>query len=140
MIYFGVQLLPQAFKIVALSQGFALIEEKYFNIEQYDKFKPWIDSVKIDPDEPTKWFFDEKEFNNPDYPAFVFESLDQNNSIFLVNHRKLVNVMQFFYEWIVRELDCYFTPKPETAFFLASAIRIFDDKHLVPFVPDDYPF
>jgi len=29
MIYFGVQLLPQAFKIVALSQGFALIDDNF---------------------------------------------------------------------------------------------------------------
>ncbi len=33
MIYFGVQLLPQAFKIVALSQGFALIDEHCFTVE-----------------------------------------------------------------------------------------------------------
>ncbi len=140
MIYFGVHLLPQAFKVVALSQGFALIDEKYFSVEQYDNIKPWIESVKINPYESAKWFFDEKEFNTADYPGFVFESLNDWNAIFLVNHRKLVNVMQFFYEWIAREFDCYFSPKPETAFFLASAIRIFDDKHLIHFTPDNYPF
>ena len=126
-------------KVVALSQGFALIDEKYFSVEEYDKIKPWIDSVKINPDESAKWFFDEKEFNTADYPGFVLESLDDCKAIFLVNHRKLVNVLQFFYEWIAREFDCYFTPKPETAFFLASAIRIFDDKQLIRFIPDDYP-
>jgi hypothetical protein len=108
MIYFGVQLLPQAFKVVALSEGFAFINEHYFNIEEYDKIKPWIDSVKINPDESAKWFFDEKEFNNADYPGFVFESLDECNEIFLVNHRKLVNMMQFFYECIAQEY--YFAP------------------------------
>jgi len=138
MIYFGVHLLPQAFKVVALSQGFALIDDKYFNVEEYDKIKPWIDSIKTDPDEPAKWFFDEKEFNNPDYPGFVFESLDGCNSIFLVNHRKLANMIQFFYECIVQEF--YFAPIPETAFFLASAIRIFDNVQIKHFFPDPEPF
>lgn len=138
MTYFGVQLLPQAFKIVALSQGFALIDECCFNVEEYDKIKPWINSVKINPYESAKWFFDEKEFNSVDYPGFVFESLDESNSIFLVNHRKLCNAFQFFREWIAREFD--FAPRTEPAFFLASAIRIFDDKHLIHFTPDNYPF
>ena len=139
MIYFGVQLLPQAFKVVALSQGFALIDDKFFGVEQYDQIIKWSNSLKSNTDEPAQWFFDEKDFNNPDYPGLVLESLDDCNAIFLVNHRKLVNVLQFFYEWIAREFDCYFTPKPETAFFLASAIRIFDDKQLIRFIPDDYP-
>ena len=138
MIYFGVHLLPQACKVVALSQGFALIGEKYFNVEEYDKFKPWIDSIKIDLDEPAQWFFDEKEFYNTEYQGFVFEFLDQCNSIFLVNHRKLVNVIQFFYEWIAREY--HFSTIPETAFFLASAIRIFDAKQLTHFIPDPESF
>jgi len=138
MIYFGVQLLPQAFKVVALSQGFALIAENYFNVEQYDKFKPWIDSVKTESDEPAQWFFDEKEFYNTEYPGFVFEFLDECNSIFLVNHRKLVNVIQFFYEWIAREY--HFSPIPDTPFLLASAMRTFDDKQLKQFIPDNFPF
>ena len=137
MIYFGVQLLPQAFRVVALSQGFALIDERCFNDEQYDQIMPWSDSLKISTDETAQWFFDEKEFNNADYPGFVFESLDECNSIFLVNHRKLVNVIQFFYEWIAREY--YFSPIPETAFFLASAIRIFEAKQVIQFIPDPQP-
>jgi hypothetical protein len=138
MIYFGVQLLPQAFKIVALSEGFALLDQRCFIVEEYDNIKPWVDSLKNDPQESARWFFDELEFNNPDYPALLFDSLDRDNAIYLVNHRKLANVVQFFYEWIAREFD--FAPKPETAFFLASAIRIFDAEQMKHFIPDPEPF
>lgn len=138
MIYFGVQLLPQAFNIIALSEGFALLDQRFFNVEKYDDVEPWSDALKIDRHEPAKWFFDETEFNNPDYPALLFESLNQANDIYLVNHRKLANVVQFFYEWIAREFD--FAPRPEKAFFLASAIRIVDAQQMKQFIPDPEPF
>jgi hypothetical protein len=138
MIYFGVQLLPQAFNIIALSEGFALLDQRLFTVEQYDNIEPWSDTLKIDPHEPAKWFFDETEFNNPDYPALLFESLNSANQLYLVNHRKLANVIQFFYEWIAREFD--FAPRPEKAFFLASAIRIVDAQQMKQFIPDPEPF
>ena len=138
MIYFGVQLLPQAFNIIALSEGFALLDQRFFTVEQYDNIEPWSNSLKIDPYEPAKWFFDETEFNNPDYPALLFDSLNPANDIYLVNHRTLANVVQFFYEWIAREFD--FAPRPEKAFFLASAIRIFDAEQIKQFIPNLEPF
>jgi hypothetical protein len=138
MIYFGVQLLPQAFNIVAVSEGFAQLDQRLFTVEQYDDIEPWSQALKIEPQEPAKWFFDESEFNNPDYPALLFDSLDKSNTIYLVNHRILANVVQFFYEWIAREFD--FAPRPETAFFLASAIRIVDAKQMKLFIPDPEPF
>ena len=138
MIYFGVQLLPQAFNIIALSEGFALLDQRCFNVDEYDIIEPWSNSLKIDPQEPAKWFFDETKFNNPDYPALLFESLNPANDIYLVNHRKLANVVQFFYEWIAREFD--FAPRPETAFFLAATIRLFDNEQIKQFTPDPEPF
>jgi hypothetical protein len=138
MIYFGVQLLPQAFNIIVLSEGFALLDQRCFTVDEYDQIQPWSEALKIDPEEPALWFFDETEFNNPDYPALLFESLDQANDIYLVNHRKLVNAVQFCYEWSAREFD--FAPRPEKALFLASAIRIFDAEQLKPFIPDTEPF
>jgi hypothetical protein len=138
MIYFGVQLLPQACNIVALSEGFARLDQRFFTVEQYDNIEPWSDALKIDPQEPAKWFFDETEFNNPDYPALLFDSLNPANDIYLVNHRKLANVVQFFYEWIAREFD--FAPRPEQAFFLASTIRIVDANQIKQFIPDPEPF
>ena len=138
MIYLGVQLLPQAFNIIALSEGFALLDQRCFTVEKYDDVEPWSDTLKIYPHEPAKWFFDEAEFNNPDHPALLFESLNTANQLYLVNHRKLANVIQFFYEWIAREFD--FAPRPEKAFFLASAIRIIDDKQMKQFIPDPEPF
>lgn len=138
MIYFGVQVLPQAFNIVAVSDGFARLDQRLFTVEQYDNIQPWSHALKIDPKEPAKWFFDETEFNNPDYPALLFDSLDNSNTIYLVNHRILANVVQFFYEWIAREFD--FAPRPENAFFLASAIRIVDAKQMKLYIPDPEPF
>ena len=138
MIYFGVQLLPQAFNIIALSEGFALLDQRLFTVEQYDNIESWSNSLKIDYHEPAKWFFDETEFNNPDYPALLFDSLNSANNIYLVNHRKLANILQFFYEWIAREFD--FAPRPEKAFFLAATIRIFDEQQIKQFVPDPEPF
>ena len=138
MIYFGVQLLPQAFNIIALSEGFALLDQRLFTVEQYDNIESWSNSLKIDYHEPAKWFFDETEFNNPDYPALLFDSLNSANNIYLVNHRKLANILQFFYEWIACEFD--FAPRPEKAFFLAATIRIFDEQQIKQFVPDPEPF
>jgi hypothetical protein len=138
MIYLGVQLLPQACNIIALSEGFALLDQRLFTVEQYDNIEPWSNALKIDPHEPAKWFFDETEFNNPDYPALLFESLNSANQLYLVNHRKLANILQFFYEWIAREFD--FAPRPEKAFFLAATIRIFDEQQIKQFIPDPEPF
>jgi hypothetical protein len=138
MIYLGVQLLPQAFNIIALSEGFALLDQRLFTVEQFDNIEPWSNALKIDPHEPAKWFFDETEFNNPDYPALLFDSLNSANNIYLVNHRKLANILQFFYEWIAREFD--FAPRPEKAFFLAATIRIFDEQQIKQFIPDPEPF
>lgn len=138
MIYFGVQLLPQAFNIIALSEGFATLDQRLFTVEQYDNIEPWSNALKIDPHEPAKWFFDETEFNNPDYPALLFDSLNSANNIYLVNHRKLANILQFFYEWIAREFD--FAPRPEKAFFQAATIRIFDEQQIKQFIPHPEPF
>ena len=137
MIYFGVQLLPQIFKIVALSEGFALLDQQCFYDQEYDKIEPWSNSLKIDPHESAKWFFDEQQFNSHNH-GFIFESFDEYNSIYLVNHRMFANVVQFFYEWIAREFD--FAPRPEKAFFLASAIRILDRQQIKHFIPDTEPF
>lgn len=138
MIYFGVQLLPQAFNIIALSEGFALLDQQCFTVDEYDNIEPWSDALKIDPQEPAKWFFDETEFNNPDYPALLVDSLNPANNIYLVNHRTLANIVQFFYEWIAREFD--FAPRPEQPLFLASTIRIVDANQIKQFIPDPEPF
>jgi hypothetical protein len=56
----------------------------------------------------------------------------------MVNHRKFANVVQLFYEWIAREFD--FASRPESAFFLAYAIRIVDAKQMQLFIPDPESF
>jgi hypothetical protein len=138
MIYLGVKLFPESFKVTALSQGFALLGKRYFTVDKYDKIKPWIDSIKIYPRESTRWFFDDKEFNDSQYAECIFDSLNDSNVIYLVNHRALLNITQFFYEWIAQE-ELYFTPRPDPEFFLASAIRLFNSKQIKSYSLDLVP-
>jgi hypothetical protein len=135
MIYCGVQLYPGSFKIVALSEGFALIDEQFFHIDNHCDLTSWINSLKADPLEEIQWFFDEGEFNNKQYPAQLFHHLANDDDILLVNHRKLINIIQFFYEWMAQEE--IFHMMPTKAFVLASAPRIFSEQELVSFYPDD---
>jgi len=138
MIYVGVKLFRNGFKIVALSEGFATIGKRYFTIGQFDKLNPWLNSLKLHSDEQARWFFDELEFNHPKYPGMAFQLLNDDNTIYLVNHRKLINVVQFFHEYLV-----WLQARPikkEIAFFLASATRIFDEENLKPYYPDEEPF
>ena len=131
MIYCGVQLYPAAFKIVALSEGFAFIDEQSFANENQDRLMPWIDDLKSDPVEEVKWFFDEFEFKNDKYQGQILNLMKNNQHIFLVNQRKLINLIQFFYEWIA--LEEMYHMIPGKAFFLASAVRIFNEQELIAY-------
>jgi len=138
MIYLGVKLFPNAFKITALSESFAPLGKQYFSPEQYDKFQLWVDSLKYQPHEPVQCFFDEIEFNNHNYQDILFEFDNNDHDIYLVNHQKLLNLLHFLYEWSACELEL--PMKPEITFLLASAFRIFDDEYIKPVHLDDEPF
>lgn len=131
MIYCGVQLYPSAFKIVALSSGFALLAEQYFHCDNHVDVTSWINSLKLDPLEKIHWFFDEREFNNNQYPAQLWRHRINNEAVFLVNHRQLINLMQFFYERLAQEELLHTIPTK--AFILASTVRIFKEQELVAF-------
>jgi len=64
------------------------------------------------------------------------EKIKNDATIFLAHHRQFFNGRQCFYEWIARRFD--FALRPESAFLLASANIIFDDKQLTCFISDDY--
>ena len=67
------------------------------------------------------------EFNfNNHKDTFLTLSFDYYCSdIYLVNHRKLLNIIQFLYEWAVHT-ESYLTFDIDHTFILASSIRLFD--------------
>jgi hypothetical protein len=129
MIYLGVHFCRNAVNITALSDGFALLCEKHFYNLQSEAFHKWLDDLKTDPDEPVRCFVDESQFRQPAFPTHFFDSLqDEPNSLFLVNHRALSNLIQFFHEWLVPLQTP--APKIQIPLVLASANRIFDNHQL----------
>ena len=130
MIYLGVDLYCSSFTIVALSEGFAFLDKKYFHFNKHNEFIKWIAAIKGEPHEICWWFFDEVEFNKLDDPGSIFpfneDHHDCSHFVYLINHRKLINFSQFFYEWIIHKHD--FLAEVEKAYILASSVRIFEEK------------
>ena len=129
MIYYGIDLHHDSLEIAALSEGFAHLESKYFTCDEFHKLHNWADSFKFKPDEICYWFFDDFEFNKYDHPLSLFPYYDTNNKIYLVNHRKLLNLIQFFYEWSI-EKEEYYILDLNNAFLLASSVRLFDFENM----------
>ena len=124
MLYFGVNLCDHSFKITVLSESFAHIETRYFNKKE-NQLNKWIDSFKTNISEKCIWYFDEFNFNNHK-DTFLTLSFDYYCSdIYLVNHRKLLNIIQFLYEWAVHT-ESYLTFDIDHTFILASSTRLFD--------------
>jgi len=144
MIYFGVQLFHRGFHIAALSSGFIPIAANHLYFDSWHKLDPWIKSLYFDPDEDSSWFFDESEFNNPALSAHLFEGYHHCDYIYLVNHRKLVEMARFLYDWKSFCLN-YQLPKTfknmDVPLLLASAFKIFDKNHIKLLnTEDDLPF
>ncbi len=138
MIYCGVRLNIESCDIVVMSDAFAEIDKRNFSDYQHDKISAWLELIKNSPDEKIQWFFDENDLRENKYIAILIkESIDENN-LFVISHRKLANIIQLFYEWIVQET--IFSSVPGKAWFLASDVRLFDEKERIPFVIEDFPF
>ncbi len=138
MIYCGVQLFVESFQIVALSEAFAIIDQRNFPADQHDNAKPWLESLKTRPDEKVQWFFDEQNISAYKHTAITLTWIMDGNETFVIDHRKLANLMQFFYEWMAQEAT--FFPAPDQAWILASAVRLFDDSQRRPYYIDDLPY
>jgi len=149
MIYLGIQLLPKAFKMTALSSNFAPLASGYFAADDCCILDTRLEQLKLEADEPITWFFDEFEFNDPTLPGKMFQLVDNCNTIYLVNHRKLTDLVQLIHDWN----GYHFNPKDPTnhdstpiparaeiSFFLASAKKVFNDGHLTLFRWQDEPF
>ena len=123
MLYLGVNLKIKCFKITVLSESYAFIETKYFDVEEIGRFYKWINSFKYNIHEKCCWFFDEYSFNKYSDTHSYFEF--GNDEVYLVNHRKIINIIQFLYEWAVHT-ESYLTFDIEESYLLASTFRIFN--------------
>ena len=138
MLYLGVELFSYAFTITALSDGFARLGQKNFRLSNSNSWQYWVNQLKVNPQEPLRWFLDAADFQNPDYPAHLFDLSGEFSTVYLVNHRALCNLRQFLYERLGttngRNNDL------EMSFVLASANRIFTEHDLELIYPEHDDF
>ena len=138
MLYFGVRFARGQLKITALSQGFAVIDVLNLSFLQAKQVQAWANVLKNCPEEPTQWFIDEHDFYQPDYPTEVFQFQDQSNTVFLVNHRAVCELMQFSQELTAVVKNAAALPPAD--FFLASALRLFHEHHCKRLIPAAQPW
>jgi len=144
MIYFGVQLYHHSFDIVCASSGFIPLAVKHLKSDSWHKLDPWLKSLLHDLSEDSSWFFDEREFNAPGSMAHLFEGCEHCDYIYLVNHRKIVEMVRFLEDWKSFCLNYQIrkiTKNLDIPLLLASALKIFDknDFKLLN-TEDDLPF
>jgi hypothetical protein len=138
MLYFGVHFACWHLKITALSQGFAVIDAVAFPFVPAGQLRAWANALKNSPTEPAQWFIDENDFYQPDYPTEIFQFQDPTNTVFLVNHRALCELMQFSQELTAAVKNA--SALPPADFFLASAIRLFHANHCKRLTPAARPW
>lgn len=137
MIYLGVNMINNQFKIVALDDNFNFLAKKAFRFNNAYDVNIWIRMLKTESSELTKWYFDELEFSNKACPKRAIKKFDRLHKIFLVNHRKLIETTSVF--------ECYAAYKfkkifnVDTTFVLAAAEKIIDDRFRRRYV-DDYMY
>lgn len=132
MIYFGVNLNCNSFRITALTDGFANLGTKYFNSEEVTKVRQWINSIKYNANEPCYWFFDAINYTkNRGETDFQYCHENENDYIYLINHRKLKNIIQFMNEFVSKIDPIMFDV--DTTFILASAVRLFSFEEIESF-------
>lgn len=139
MIYLGVDLHDSNFRITVLTESFAHLDTISFYIEEKKRLQQALDSFKYNYCEKCSWFFDELNFNTHENAASTFYFDNNYNEIYLVNHRKLINIIQFLYEWAVHT-ESVLTFDINKSLLLASAIRLFDSDDIKSFKPEDCPF
>ncbi len=139
MLYFGVYLHKSSLKITALSEGFAHLDTKYFEFNEIDRMYQWIDSFKLETNEKCSLFFDESNYKECGRSPFESYFDDGYNYFYLVKHRKLLDIMQFLYEFALK------TESPimfdfDSTFILASTFRLFGKEEIKLCEPEFYAF
>jgi len=135
MIYLGVTISYDYFHIVALDNEFNFLAKHNVKFKHAYHITTWINLLKSDSCELTKWYFDELDFNYKTYPQNAIKKFDRLHKIYLVNHRKLIETSNIFSCYA-----CYQYKKAtnvDTAFVLAAAEKIIDH-NFIHYYSDDY--
>ncbi|MDI6794751.1 MAG: hypothetical protein QME81_18105, partial [bacterium] len=106
MLYCGFDLFHSSFRGVILSDGFAFLDHKFFQVEPQSSqscqaIYEWIGFFKKNPQEDCLYFFDEWQFKNREYAHSLFLSLNDPERIYLIEHRKLLDIIQFIQTRII---------------------------------------
>ena len=129
MLYCGFDLSSSFFRALILSAGFALLDHKFFRVEE-EFLNPflsnWIDSFKENPQEGCLYLFDEWQFTNSKYAHRLLLPINEPDKIYLAKHRKILDIIYFVQTWVSTEYELPLSNEVE--YVLASFPRIFDLK------------
>lgn len=129
MLYRGFDLSSTFFRALILSQGFALLDHKFFQIKEQSlnsSLHDWIDSFKYNHRESCLFFFDEWQFKNSRYAHSLFLPTNESDKVYLIEHRKILDIIYFVQTWVTTEYELPLSNEVE--YVLASSRRIFDLK------------
>jgi hypothetical protein len=132
MILLGIKPISQNdFKIVALSDNFILIDHFILHNLYYSylELENWLNKIKFDTFETLKWFFDDLDIMERKIPCNLFQKIQGHNLAFSVNHRKLMEFIQFFYDYSIFASNSASPICP--VFFLASAQRFISESFIL---------
>lgn len=139
MLYIGVVLQDQCLKVTVLSESFANLGSKYFYASEARCFYDWLNSHKRNPVESCVWYFDDSNFKKCKNILSNFCFDFYCNDVYLVCHRKIVNIIQFLYEWALH-CENYLTFDIDQSLILASSARLFDSDEFRFYNPDSVKF
>jgi predicted RNA-binding protein len=137
MIYLGVNIFDDQFNIVALDDDFNFLAKRSFKFNHVHRIYTWVTILKTDYHELTKWFFDELEFNQNCFPKNAIKQFDKLHKVYMVNHRKLVEIANIFSSYTLFQLNRAI--KADMTFCLAAAEKIIDQK-FIQYYLDDYMY
>ena len=137
MIYFGIHIEQESVEIVALSKQFAVLGKQTMS-HDLREINQWADQFAINDHEKRQWYFDSLQFQ-PHFIRFRLWGQSKSNRFYLVDHRKLNEIVKVFYDYSLVELN--HARHNGIAFFLASARRLLPAQFIQKVDPEEYlPF
>jgi hypothetical protein len=138
MLYAGVEFDRSGFTVTVLSDSFARLAEQRFHRLPPLSVLTWIARFKSKSTELVRWYFDDADWVQAEFPTHLFTFADHCNSVYLVKHRLLCNLNQFLLEWNASVLMSAIQIKK--SFLLASTSRLMGHDQLKRMVTDSQPF
>jgi hypothetical protein len=139
MLYIGVILHDHSLKLTVLSESFAYLGSKYLFDSEARCFYDWLNSHKCNQSETCLWYFDDVNFKNHKNILLAFCFDFYCNDVYLVSHRRVLNIFQFLYEWAVHN-ESYLTFDIDESLILASSVRLFNPDEFIFYDPDSHRF